>query len=270
MHGPVPEVERHRVRDLELVAGLGAVERGERARLAALGVVRAAGARLREELEEADEEDNLPLARLRDLVPEFGRRLGGVVTRDVDGQLDAVRVEAVADEAGHRDAAVLDLGVAQPADRVLVAAAPEVGVSEAERVVEANDGVQLDGERLKVGLGLLDLDRGAGGRRGDERRGDRKAGESDGELLRWGYGDELFLSCVDEHANWCVRDCKLVCIQSSDLRSSYGAAMEATHCTSSELGAPPPARMFPVDVANAEPSGVHAKCGWLFCTSANA
>ena len=90
----IPEVERDRVRDLVLVAGLGAVERGERARLAALGVVRAAGARLREELEEADEEDNLPLARLRDLVPEFGRRLGGVVTRDVDGQLDAVRVEA--------------------------------------------------------------------------------------------------------------------------------------------------------------------------------
>ena len=121
MHGPVPEVERHRVRDLELVAGLGAVERGERARLAALGVVRAAGAGLREELEEADEEDNLPLARLRDLVPKLGRRLGGVVAWDVDGELHAVRVEAVADEAGHRDAAVLDLGVAQPADGVLVA-----------------------------------------------------------------------------------------------------------------------------------------------------
>ena len=90
----MPEVERHRVRDLELVAGLGAVERGERARLAALGVVRASGSRLREELEEADEEDDLPLARLRDLVPELGRRLGGVVARDVDGQLDAVRVEA--------------------------------------------------------------------------------------------------------------------------------------------------------------------------------
>ena len=50
--------------------------------------------RLGEELEEADEEDNLPLARLRDLVPELGRRLGGVVARDVDGQLDAVGVEA--------------------------------------------------------------------------------------------------------------------------------------------------------------------------------
>ena len=94
MHGPVPEVERHRVRDLELVAGLRRVEARERARLATLGVVSAARAGLREELEEADEEDDLPLARLRDLVPKLGRRLGGVVARDVDGQLDAVGVEA--------------------------------------------------------------------------------------------------------------------------------------------------------------------------------
>ena len=36
-------------------------------------------------------------------------------------EVDAIRVDAVADEAGHRDAAVLDLGVAQPADGVLVA-----------------------------------------------------------------------------------------------------------------------------------------------------
>ena len=99
----------------------------------------------------------------------------------------STQMQTVADEAGHRDAAVLDLGVAQPADGVLVASSPEIGVGEAERVVEADDRVELDREGLKVGLGLLDLDRGAGGaRRGDERRGDRKAGESNGELLRWG------------------------------------------------------------------------------------
>merc|ERR1719395_203423 len=99
----VPEVERHRVRDLELVASFRRVKARESSRLATLGVVRARG------------------ARLRDLVPKLGRRLGGVVARDVDGELYAVGVEAVADEAGHRDAAVLDLGVAQPADGVLVA-----------------------------------------------------------------------------------------------------------------------------------------------------
>ena len=82
------------MRDLELVASLRAVERREGSRLAALGVVSAGGAALGEELEEADEEDDLPLARLRDLVPKLGRRLGGVVARDVDGELYAVGVEA--------------------------------------------------------------------------------------------------------------------------------------------------------------------------------
>ena len=69
---------------------------------------------------------------------------------------------------------------------LLATAAPEVRVGEAERVVETDDRVELDREGLKVGLGLLDLDRGAGRGRSDERRGDREAGESDGELLRWG------------------------------------------------------------------------------------
>jgi hypothetical protein len=67
---------------------------------------------------------------------------------------------------------------------LLATAAPEVRVGEAEGVVEADNRVQLDREGLKVGLGLLDLDRGAGGRRGDERRGDGEAREGDGELLR--------------------------------------------------------------------------------------
>ena len=94
MHGRVPEVERHRVRDLELVASLRRVKGRESPRFAALGVVGARGTALREELEEADEEDDLPLARLRDLIPKLGRRLGGVVARDVDGELYAVGVEA--------------------------------------------------------------------------------------------------------------------------------------------------------------------------------
>ena len=168
----------------------------------------------------------------------------------------STQIQTVADEAGHRDAAVLDLGVAQPADGVLVAATPEIGVGEAERVVEADDRVQLDGEGLEVRLGLLDLDGSAGRRRRHEGGRDGQAGKSDGELLRWGWGGELFLSRVDEHANRCVHDCKLVCIQSSDLRSSCGAAMEATHCSRSES-----ARSFPVDVANTRAEHAHVK--WL-------
>ena len=52
----------------------------------------ASGTALREELEEADEEDDLPLARLRDLIPRSRRRLRGVVARDVDRELHAVGV----------------------------------------------------------------------------------------------------------------------------------------------------------------------------------
>ena len=93
-------------------------------------------------------------------------------------------MQTVADEAGHRDAAVLDLGVAQPADGVLVAAAPEVRVGEAEGVVETDDRVKLDGKSLKVGLGLLDLDRGAGRRRGHEGRGQGQGSAGGDKLLR--------------------------------------------------------------------------------------
>ena len=82
------------MRDLELVASFRRVKAREGSRFAALGVVGASGTALREELEEADEEDDLPLARLRDLVPKLGRRLGRVVARDVDRELHAVRVEA--------------------------------------------------------------------------------------------------------------------------------------------------------------------------------
>ena len=109
------------MRDLELVASFRRVKAREGPRFAALGVVGPSRTRLREELEEADEEDDLPLARLGHLIPKLRGRLRGVVAGDVDRELHAVRVEAVADEAGHGDAAVLDLGVAQPADGVLVA-----------------------------------------------------------------------------------------------------------------------------------------------------
>ena len=144
---------------------------------------------------------------------------------------------------------------------LLATAAPEVRVGEAEGVVETDDRVELDGERLKVGLGLLDLDRGAGGRRGDERRGDREAGESDGELLRWGYGGKLFLSCVDEHANRCVRDCKLVCIQTSARPQQL---WRSNGCDPLQPQRPQRAAArqdFSCGRANAELSGAHAK--WL-------
>ena len=125
--------------------------------------------------------------------------------------LISTQMQTVADEAGHRDAAVLDLGVAQPADGVLVASSPEIGVGEAERVVEANDRVELDGERLKVGLGLLDLDRGAGGRRGHEGRGQGQGSEGGDELLRWGLTVSFLCAMVARENGGCC-DCKFVCV----------------------------------------------------------
>ena len=58
-------------------------------------------------------------------------------------------------------------------------------VKTAERMVEAHDGVELDGELLEVRLRLRDGDAGARGLRRDERAG---AGEGEGgdELLHFG------------------------------------------------------------------------------------
>merc|ERR1719378_1012551 len=87
----VPQVERHRVRELVL-------ERREVARLAAAHVVLLAvgaerEARLREELEEADRAEDLELGRRRERVPLVGRaaRRRDVGERD-DGRV-GVKVE---------------------------------------------------------------------------------------------------------------------------------------------------------------------------------
>ena len=50
----------------------------------------------------------------------------------------AARADAEADKGGHRHAAVLDLGVAEPADGRVVALRPEVLVGQLERVPEAH------------------------------------------------------------------------------------------------------------------------------------
>ena len=66
---------------------------------------------------------------------------------DALGDVKALR--AVAEERGHRDAAVLDLGVAEPSDGLR-----RRSVGDAQWVVEADRRVQLDRERLEVRLAL--------------------------------------------------------------------------------------------------------------------
>jgi len=87
---------------------------------------------------------------------------------------DGQRLHEEAEEAGHGDAAVLDLGVAQVADGGLVALAPEVEVRAAERVPDAvlerrDDRRVLGAEAREVRLGLLHHDRRARRGRRDER-----------------------------------------------------------------------------------------------------
>ena len=107
-------------------------------------------------LEAADGGDDLPLGALGDLVPErrhaalAERRPVRTVERHLEGPRDALRVHEVADEAGHRDAAVLELGLAQEADGRRVRLVEELLERELEGVEVAHDGVLLVGERLEA------------------------------------------------------------------------------------------------------------------------
>ena len=203
--GHVAEAEAERVVKVEqdlLERAALALDGRVVARLAALGVVRVrlreAGAlavRLehahrREDLELADHGDVRPLLlgrAARDVAPVGQDR---VVARDDVADEVARRLHEEAEEAGHGDAAVLDLGVAQVADRRLVAEAPEVEVGAAERVPDALEGQGrrvLGAEALEVRLGLLDLDRRARRGRRDERRGAAE-GEGGDDLLPAFFG----------------------------------------------------------------------------------
>jgi hypothetical protein len=119
-------------------------------------------------LEEADDAEDLHLRRRRQRVPligrrarrrdvaeadrrEVGRQVGaGHRALDVPREVDAVLLDDVADEAGHRDAAVLDLGVAEPADRL----GQRLVVGDAQRVPESEDRVLLLRELLQAGAVL--------------------------------------------------------------------------------------------------------------------
>mmetsp|Transcript_19654 Transcript_19654/g.35512 ORF Transcript_19654/g.35512 Transcript_19654/m.35512 type:complete len:267 (-) Transcript_19654:17-817(-) len=182
----VEQVERDRVRDLHVRV---VHERRVHARLAALHVVGVERA-LAPELEERDDRDDLPLSGERDRIPLRLRRAARVRERVAlqslrPRELNSVGAREVADKRSHRNTAVLDLGVAQVANGAVLAQAPEVDLSNAERIPEAR------GERVGVGLGKGDqvvlgggeLHRGLGrglrreGRGGAEGKGEDNSGE---------------------------------------------------------------------------------------------
>ena len=110
----------------------------------------------RPELKEGDQGENLPLGIIRDGIPK-GRGVGlarerGSVHLHGPGELDAIGVDNVSDEGEHGNTAVLDLGVSQEADGGLVGGAPELSLGKVERIIEADNGVELLGESLKVSL----------------------------------------------------------------------------------------------------------------------
>jgi len=188
----IEQVEGHRVRQL--------LEGGEVARLAAAHVVRLAVRRehirvLAPELEEADGQDDLPLGRLGDGVPQRLRRdarrhaVGDLVPRESD----VVRVHNVANEAGHRDAAVLDLSLAKEANGGLLRVAPELGRRQVERVPVANERVELLGQALKARL-VHHADSGAAADAGGRRLEGGRSGEAEGER----HGEQ-FLNYGFEH-----------------------------------------------------------------------
>mmetsp|Transcript_27286 Transcript_27286/g.109285 ORF Transcript_27286/g.109285 Transcript_27286/m.109285 type:complete len:295 (+) Transcript_27286:163-1047(+) len=178
--------EAKRVVEVEDELGALPRDRGEVPREAARRVVRVEDLTVR--LEHADEREDLELADERDGVPLLGRREARRVAlegEELVGARDEVgRLDEVAEEARHRDAAVLDLGVAQVADRALVAEAPEVEVEAAEGVPEADDRVELRGELGEVLLRLLHRDHTAADRgvRDERRRGAEAQSEGEGGL----------------------------------------------------------------------------------------
>merc|ERR1719224_169829 len=140
----------------------GALECREEARLAAPHVVSALAwaEGLRSfgvELKDANRQDDLQLRFVEDPLPERRRADAGcaeLVAGDLPRKVDAIRVDAVADEASHRDAAVLDLRVAQEADGRLVGLLPELTLSEVEGIKETNRRVEFFGQCLQIGLRL--------------------------------------------------------------------------------------------------------------------
>ena len=120
-------------------------------------------------------EDDLDLRNLREGGPD-GRRgealVGGVVRGRVGVRLERERpagarlVHDVANEAGHRNAAVLDLRVAEEANARLVVGLEDVDAAgDPQRIPEADGRVLLARQRLELGH--------AEGRSGGDRSGSR-------------------------------------------------------------------------------------------------
>ena len=141
------------------------IESGVLARDASLGVVSktrlhsATGGQFAVKFKESNEQDDLKAGGEGEGIPLLGGRKvsgreGSAVHSHGPGEMD-VGLHAVADEGGHGDTAVLDLGLSEPSDGEFVTLAPECRVSDAEGIEEANDGVELGTKLLEISLIFL-------------------------------------------------------------------------------------------------------------------
>eukprot|EP01083_Nonionella_stella_P219957 787424_1 len=162
----IEKVQGHGMGDHAMIRKLGISSRHSSAHVMRAG-------RFAEPLEESDEEDDLPLGGGGEGVPLFRRRSGGAgeggaVEGDGPGEADAVGLDDVSYEGGHGDAAVLDFGVTEEGDGVVVGVSPDGGGGELEGIVELQHRVGLLGDALKV------VDSGIGGNRGTRNGGGGK------------------------------------------------------------------------------------------------
>jgi len=150
----VEKVERDRV-------GKGDnIEVGEVTRLSASHVMLVViGGDFGPKFQEKNKSEDLPLRVIRDLVPKFwgvvSLREWSSIQHHRPRPVDLVGVDNVSDESEHGNTSVLDLGVTQESNGLLVALSPELGFGQVQRIVESDDRVQPLGERFEVTFGFV-------------------------------------------------------------------------------------------------------------------
>ena len=122
-----------------------------KSRLGAVG-----GGELRVDLEETNKTNDLELAAVRESIPLLGRgKVGGreglATQRHGPGEVE-VGLDAVSNKGSHGNTAVLDLGVTEELGGKVAGSSVDLERGQIQRIIEANDGVELLSERFQVGL----------------------------------------------------------------------------------------------------------------------
>jgi hypothetical protein len=129
----VEKVQRHWVRD-EVTAS----ERRESTWLSSAHVVSSGG--LGEPLEESNKENDLPLGGIRKSIPLFwcGTSIGwewSAIESHWPWEVDSVGLDNVSNEGSHSHTSVLDFGVTQESDGLVVGVAPDANGGKLKRIV---------------------------------------------------------------------------------------------------------------------------------------